>query len=399
MRIVAQLSFLALSLAVLSGPFDAFAQIDELPHPDTTAGNFFGVAVSLDGARALVGASGEHSCEEDAGAAYLFEQDARTRRWHRVARLTAGDCEERRFFGRSVALSGGRALVAATNKEGVAKGPDRVYVFERDSLGKWLQAATLMAHAAFPDATTGTEVSLESDVAVLSTWGDTADGRYAGAAYVFEFDSTSGVWKQQARLTGSRNLRQGILGGTTALDESTLAVPSSRYHEKGSGSVYLFQRSEGGAWQESARLDGADAFFIAVAVDGDQLLVGKSRSGGGNSGIATVYTRGEDGQWLEQSELAPPTPYRHGAFGSKVALSGDRALVVGYDEQLQLNINIDRVVYVYALDTETSHWAYANIIDIGRVAFASAIDLDGRYALIGAAAEDSPGAAYIIRIP
>ena len=33
----------------------AHAQIDKLPHPDTTSGNFFGVAVSIDGNRALVG--------------------------------------------------------------------------------------------------------------------------------------------------------------------------------------------------------------------------------------------------------------------------------------------------------------------------------------------------------
>ena len=65
----------------------ARAQIDKLPHPDTTSGNFFGVAVSIDGHRALVGASSEDTCDTNAGAAYIFEQDAATNHWAEVARL------------------------------------------------------------------------------------------------------------------------------------------------------------------------------------------------------------------------------------------------------------------------------------------------------------------------
>ncbi len=388
---------LALALSLCASA--AASQIEQLPHPDTTSGNFFGAAVSIDGSRALVGASGENSCLRDGGAAYVFEQNEHTRRWSRVARLVASDCDERRFFGRSVALSGERALVASTNEEGMRSDPDVAYVFERDTSGTWLQTATLSTGYDYLDGATGTVVALEDDQALLTTWGDTSHGHYGGATYVFRYDASSKRWSDVIRLSGSGGINHGIFGGDASISGNKLVVPSSRYLENRPGSVYIFERSPNGDWNQTTRIDRIDDFFIAVDVDEDRLLVGESRAGSNNSGGAVLFSRDSVGVWQPSAELRPPTPFQHGAFGSEVALSGDRALVVGYDEQLRLDINIHRVVYVYAHDWISGSWGYQGIIDIGRVAFGSAIDLDGHLALIGAASEDAPGAAYIVQIP
>ena len=111
------------------------AQIVKLPHPDTTAGNFFGNATALDGDRALVGASGEDVCGENSGAAYVFERDAEADVWRNVAQLVPSDCRQERFFGRSVSLSGDRALVAASGEFFRTEASNAAYVFERDSTG------------------------------------------------------------------------------------------------------------------------------------------------------------------------------------------------------------------------------------------------------------------------
>ena len=97
----------------LVGTPPARAQIFKLPHPDTTAGNFFGNATSLDGDRALIGASGEDVCGENSGTAYIFERDAAADAWRKVAQLVPRDCKAERFFGRSVSLSGDRSFVMA----------------------------------------------------------------------------------------------------------------------------------------------------------------------------------------------------------------------------------------------------------------------------------------------
>ncbi len=389
----------ALAIALSLCASAAASQIEQLPHPDTTAGNFFGVAVSIDGTRALVGASGDNSCLAGGGAAYVFEQNEHTQRWSRVARLVASNCEERRFFGRSVALSGERALVASTNEEGLRSDPDVTYVFERDTSGTWLQTATLTTGNDYLDGATGTVVALEEDQAFLTTWGDTSHGQYGGATYAFRYDASTKRWGDAVRLSSTGGISHGIFGGDASISGNKLVVPSSRYLENKSGSVYVFERSAKGDWSQAMRIDRIDDFFIAVDVDEDRILIGESRAGSNKSGTAALYSRDSVGVWQPLAELRPPTPYQYGAFGSKVALSGDRALIVGYDEQLRLDINIDRVVYVYTHDRVSGTWGYQGIIDIGRVAFGSAIDLDGHLALIGAASENAPGAAYIVQIP
>ena len=71
---------------------------------------------------------------------------------------------------------------------------------------------------------------------------------------------------------------------------------------------------------------------------------------------------------------------------------------ISVGEQLRLNYNIDRVVYIYEYDAETNIWSYQNIVDIGKVAFGTAVDLDGAVALIGDASESEPGAVYVVRV-
>lgn len=388
---------LLLAAACLLAP-GAAAQIFRLPHADTTAGNFFGNAVALDGDRALVGASGVDLCGENAGAAYLYERDPATDDWRAVAHLVPSDCAPERFFGRSVALSGDRALVAASAEFFRAETSNAAYIFERDSTGTWREAARLTMGTAETEGSFATSVSLDGDRALITTSGDPVKGRYNGAAYIFERDPATGEWVRQARLTGSAGPASGVFGGAAALDGDRAVVAASTYFAYRPGLVYVFERDPAtGRWHEAARLGGIDDFFISVDVDGDVLLVGESKAGPSASGVATLYRRDAAGRWSLFDTLRPRTPYRHGAFGATVALQGGRALVVGFDEQLGFDFNIDRVVYVFACDA-TGHWAQQQIIDIGEVGFAAAVALDAGHALIGDATDHRPGAAYVVRV-
>ncbi|MEL7168753.1 MAG: hypothetical protein AAGN64_05335, partial [Bacteroidota bacterium] len=93
-------------------------------------------------------------------------------------------------------------------------------------------------------------------------------------------------------------------------------------------------------------------------------------------------------------------PRRHSARGRRpdAALSGGRALVVGYDEQLGQNTNVDRVVYSFALNPTTGDWAQRQVFDLGRYAFGAAVALVGAEALVGEAASEIVGAAYLVRL-
>ncbi len=374
----------------------AHAQIDKLPHPDTTSGNFFGVAVSIDGNRALVGASSEDTCDTNAGAAYLFERNADTDHWYEVAKLVPDDCLTGLFFGRSVALSGDRALVAAAN-EFYASKSNAAYLFERDSTGTWNQTARLTADTEEEEGPFAASVSLDGDRALVTTWGDPSDEKYSGAAYIYERDATTGRWVKTARLTGSRGIQAGIFGGAAALDGDRVVVAASSYFQRHPGSIYIFERDAAtGQWFEAAHFGDIDDFFVSVDIDGDRVLVGESKDGRRETGAATLYTRDAEGAWRLDATLRAPTPYDHGGFGSAVSLAGNRALVVAYEEQLRRDDNIDRVVHIFEYDEATDTWAYQSIVDIGEWAFGAAVDSDGTVAIIGHASGADPGAAYIV---
>ena len=68
----------------------------KLTSVDTNAGDRFGLRVAVDGAVAVVGADSHDSEGFNAGAAYVFRYDDRSRRWKKEAKLTSS-CSATRF--------------------------------------------------------------------------------------------------------------------------------------------------------------------------------------------------------------------------------------------------------------------------------------------------------------
>ena len=375
----------------------ANGQITKLPHADTTGGNYFGTSVALDKHQAIVGASGEDSCGIGGGAAYIFAFTDSTGLWTPSARLTPSDCEPGLAFGRKVAINDRTALVAASQEYFGDVRPNAVYVFEKQAPGQWIQTARLTSSSNLSrEMNAGAAVAIQGDQILFTTAGDpTPENQRDGAAYLYE--KKEDRWRLTHQLIGSGTVQRGIFGGNAVLDANVLAVASSSYFSGRSGSVYIFESDLEGSWAEVARLGGIKDFYISLDLHKNNLIIGQAKSGPAESGIATLFARDSTGSWINTATLEPPTPYRKGAFGTEVALYGDRALVVGYDEQLRLNYNVDRVVYIYA--RRNGRWHYQGILDIGEAAFGSSIDLYGTTALIGVADAEAPGKAYIIKIP
>jgi hypothetical protein len=80
-----------------------------------------------------------------------------------------------------------------------------------------------------------------------------------------------------------------------------------------------------------------------------------------------------------------------------VSVEGRWALVTGYDEQLDKEYNIDRVVYVFRWRRERG-WTQRTLLDIGEIDFGAALDQNGSMALVSSVPEGGPGAVYVVQL-
>ena len=150
------------------------------------AGDQFGVAVSLSGDTAVVGARG-HGCRagDYCGLAYVFRFNETS--WVQVQTLTASDQAPGDFFGTSVSVSGERAVVGALG-DACTAGVDcgSAYVF-RFNATSWVEEQKLTASDAAAGDIFGRSVSVSGDTVVVGAGGNAcAVGFDCGAAYVFD---------------------------------------------------------------------------------------------------------------------------------------------------------------------------------------------------------------------
>ncbi|MFK7847868.1 MAG: hypothetical protein AB8G77_21445 [Rhodothermales bacterium] len=395
-----RLFYLVLCMALMLPALqETNAQIFKIPHPDTTIGNAFGSSVAIDGHRALVGASAEKTCGPNSGAAYVFERDSTEGTWSQVARLTPKECVIGDFFGRSLSISGNRAVIAASGSFPSRNASNAAYIFERDeATGAWEEVSKISHKSDIEEGSFAASVSLDGDRVLIATSGDPIRHEYSGAAYIYERNE-KGNWVRKARLTGSDSKAFGIFGGSGALDGDYAVVTASMYYKEKPGSLYIFERNPAtDKWKEVKRIGGIDDIFISVAMDDRYILAGESLDGSKKSGIATLYERSDDNTWALKQIIKPNVPYKSGAFGSEVSFDGKSALIAGYDEQLGKNFNIDRVVYEFKYSEPLDEWKQRRIFDVGAVDFGTAIAAGGGYALIGQVSDQAPGAAYVVRI-
>ncbi len=416
-------------------PHLSSGQIFTFPSPDNLTGNFFGSAVAIDGDWAVVGSSGFNSCGTNSGAAFVYQRAANST-WKLSSVLQPADCQEEHFFGKTVAVDGNRILVASFRSSFNQRESNGVYVFERDEqanedvsegsqadpidrrpsvsdsisavpapaqatltnisnlIGRgWLQKTRISDPDRGEFGTFATAISLDNDRILVTAAGNPEGSQTRGAGYVFERQE-NGNWTLSARLTAESLRFNGVFGVSCDLDGDRLAISSSSYSLGKPGRIAIYDLdSVSNKWRVSDTIDNVLSFFMPLSLSGDQLLVGESKAGRNQAGRARLFEL-ENDEWKLTSTFSPSLPYDFGAFGTLVSISGDFALVVGFDEQLELSINVDRVVYVF--HKVRGEWRQRNILDVGNPFFGSALSFSDRTAIIGQSSESTPGQVYTV---
>ncbi|MEO1477107.1 MAG: T9SS type A sorting domain-containing protein [Bacteroidota bacterium] len=373
----------------------------------------FGIALALDGNRAVVGAPFEGDGDLKTllrGAAYVFEFVGGT--WTETAVLRGSNTEAFDEFGVSVALDGDRALVGTIRESGpgnATPGGGAVYVFELSG-GAWVETAVLRASNAESSDSFGSAIALDGNRAVIGAGLEDGPNNAipeSGAAYVF--DVSEGRWVETAILRASNAGEDDILGQSIALDGDRVLL--GVISEAGpfdatstSGAAYVFERS-GETWTETAILRASNAqeqdrFGQSVALDGDRALIGaRLEDGPGNataeSGAAYVFEWSGD-MWIETAILRARDAGVDDNLGIAVALDGDRALIGASGKAGPIAGTPDAgAAYLFELSDGT--WTETVFLRASAPAtfdqFGARVALDGDRVLVGAPSQDGPGNA------
>jgi hypothetical protein len=364
------------------------------PWPLTT-GLRFGQSVALTpaGTVVLVGAPGDGP----SGSARVFRWTGAA--WVEEAALTASDPITLAGLGMAVAVSddGTRALIGASGYMTSTSAPriGAAYVYRRVD-GIWVQESRLNAFDRLTEDRFGASVALSSDgsVGVVGVPGDdTAVDRDGGSARVFR--RAGAVWTEDATLVDSEGLvSYAFFGRSVAMDadatRTVIGAPGDHVGGPNAGGARVFVRA-GPGWIEEAAFassryeeQGSVGESVSMSADGSRVAVGAPNRGG-VSGRASVFVRSGT-RWAEEVLLTRPSSSYAAHFGSSVSLSADgsRLLVGGGQLPERTHLSERGVAFVYV--RSGSSWSLETSLGSSELGYgyASALSADGTRAIVGA---------------
>ena len=249
---------------------NVWSQTAKLTHTDGATWDYFGRSVAISGSIAAIGVYGDDEVGSSSGSVFIFEQNQLTGEWDQTSILTANDGGVSDNFGYSIDIWNNSIISSAYRDDNQGS----AYIFERDSTtGLWTQISKLTATDGSEDDYFGWSVAITDNMAIIGARGDDDSGSLSGSAYIFEQDSGTGVWEQKAKLTASDGATDDNFGYSVGISDNGIAVVGAPYNvHKGveSGSAYIFEKDSATAeWTQIMKLssnDGADDDNFGMAV-------------------------------------------------------------------------------------------------------------------------------------
>jgi hypothetical protein len=179
---------------------DSWAQVDKLTPDGGAASDYFGYSVSISGEYAIVGAYQDDDNGSFSGSAYIFKRNGDDS-WLQIDKLTATDGAELDYFGIAVSLSGDYAIIGAHGDDDNGSSSGSVYIFGKNENDSWSQLAKVAPSDGSSSDYFGKSVCLSGEYAVIGVYGDDDKGTGSGSAYVYKIVDTD----QDGLLDGSEN--------------------------------------------------------------------------------------------------------------------------------------------------------------------------------------------------
>ncbi|NNC85065.1 MAG: T9SS type A sorting domain-containing protein [Bacteroidia bacterium] len=273
---------------------------------DRQSGDYFGSTLSMFGHYLAVGAHLEdddvngNNALAQAGAVYIFKKDNQDV-WNEIAKVLPNDRGVGDEFGIAVSLNNNRLVVGAHAEDHNVSGSVQrknagaVYVFTRDLNDNWIQEQKLVASDRSPYDAFGYAVDIYDDKLIVGAFeededvlgGNTQSG--AGSAYTFERNAQN-VWTETQKLIGTDRTPNDHFGFSVAIEHNHCVVGA--YQEdfdanglflKGdAGAAFVFKQDASNNWNMIEKIvafdrDTFDNFGYAVDINGTNVLVGAEK--------------------------------------------------------------------------------------------------------------------------
>lgn len=339
-----------------------YNQIQKIIASDRASGDVFGIAVSVSGSYAIVGAQNE---AEDAagmntlvyaGSAYIFEKD-NNGHWVQTQKIVPSDRTSNDYFGGAVSISGNRAIVGAYEKNAIGTNSfshaGAAYIFERDGNGIWNEVKKIVASDTGATDHFGYSVSISGDRAIVGSPLDAEDATggntlsSAGSAYLFERDG-NGNWSQTQKIVPTDRASADLFGASVSISADYAIVGAYQEDENpaggntlnNAGSAYIFQRDGNNVWNQTQKIVSSDRaitdrFGISVSISGTYLVVGayledENETGGStlsNAGSAYIFERDGNNNWVQVKKITSSDRDPNDNFGQSVNITGNYVIV------------------------------------------------------------------------
>ncbi len=170
---------------------EGWLQTAKLTADDAQALDQFGRSIALSGDRIIVGAPWTDDLASRSGSVYVF--DLVNGEWSQTIKVQASDGSEDDFFGIDVSIDNDRFVV------GAAESDDRTgsaYVFELDQ-GAWIEQQKLTLNNGENFDAFGLSVSISGDKILVGVPGRDLEFNNAGAAYIYTLNDSTWVQGQE----------------------------------------------------------------------------------------------------------------------------------------------------------------------------------------------------------
>ena len=307
----------------------SWVQEAKLLASDGTYADNFGWSVSISGVRAIVGAKGDDYNGNCSGAAYIYHWDVYS--WIQEEKLVAFDRDGEDEFGNSVSIFGDYAIIGSPLDDDNGKDSGSAYIFRWDG-SSWVNEVKIVPSDGVSLDNFGKSVSISGDRAIVG-----ADYNNARSAYIFKRDGTS--WIQEDKLVPSDGKIYDRFGRSVSISGDRAIVGAFFDDDNGhhSGSAYLFHRV-GSSWEQKSKIvasDGAaeDRFGWSVSISGNYAIAGAYANAayGENTGSAYIF-QWNGSSWVQETKLVASDADFYHYYGYSVSISGDCAMVGSHND-------------------------------------------------------------------